>query len=43
MDNIIQKFYSNGKEGPSQYTQFGAYSSNMITNKNPISSLGVIP
>ena len=41
MDNIIQKFYSNGKEGPAQYTQFGAYSSNMITNKNPISSLGV--
>ena len=41
MDNIIQKFYSNGKEGPAQYTQFGTYSSNMITNKNPISSLGV--
>ena len=41
MDNIIQKFYSNGKEGPAQYTQFGAYSSNMITNKNPISSLCV--
>ena len=39
MDNIIQKFYSNGKEGPAQYSQFGAFSSNMIQNQNPISSL----
>jgi hypothetical protein len=39
MDNIIQKFYSNGKDGPAQYSQFGAFSSNMIQNQNPISSL----
>ena len=39
MDNIIQKFYSNGKNAPSQYSQFGAFSSNMIQNQNPISSL----
>ena len=38
MDNIIQKFYSNGK-GTQNYSQFGAFSSNMITNQNPISSI----
>ena len=41
MDNIIQKFYSNGKSGPPQYSQFGAFSSSMIQNQNPITSLSI--
>ena len=41
MDNIILKFYSNGKNTPSQYSQFGAFSSNMIQNKNPSTSLNI--
>ena len=36
METIVQKFYSSGKDGPPQYSQFGAYSSNMIKNQNPI-------
>ena len=38
MDNIIQKFYSNGKD-TQNYGHLGAFSSSMITNRNPISSL----
>ena len=41
MDNIIQKFYSNGKNAPSQYSQFGAFSSKMIQNLNPTTSLNI--
>ena len=41
MDNIIQKFYSNGKESNIPYTQFGAFSSGMIANQNPITSLSI--
>ena len=41
MDNIILKFYSNGKNSPSQYSQFGAFSSNMIQNLNPPTSLNI--
>ena len=41
MDNIIQKFYSNGKEGGSPYSQFGAFSSSMISNPNPMTSLSI--
>ena len=41
MDNIIQKFYSTGKDVPPQYSQFGAFSSSMIKNPNPITSLGI--
>ena len=41
MDNIIKKFYSTGKDRPPQYSQFGAFSSSMIANKNPISSLSI--
>ena len=41
METIVQKFYSSGKDGPPQYSQFGAYSSNMIKNQNPISSLSI--
>ena len=41
MDNIIQKFYSTGKDAPPQYSQFGAFSSSMIKNPNPITSLGI--
>ena len=41
MDNIILKFYSNGKNTPSQYSQFGAFSSNMIQNQNPSTSLNI--
>ena len=29
MDNLIQKFYSNGKEEEQKYTQFGALSNNL--------------
>ena len=39
MDNIIQKFYSNGKDGSQNYNKLGAFSSSMITNRNPISSI----
>ena len=39
MDNIIQKFYSNGKDSAQNYHHLGAFSSSMITNRNPISSL----
>ena len=38
MDNIIQKFYSNGKDSQN-YHHLGAFSSSMIINTNPISSL----
>ena len=41
MDNILQKFYSNGKDGPPQYSQFGRFSSNIIQNQNPITSLSI--
>ena len=41
MDNIILKFYSNGKNTPSPYSQFGAFSSNMIQNQNPSTSLNI--
>ena len=41
MDNIIQKFYSNGKEVGSTYSQFGAFSSSMISNPNPMTSLSI--
>ena len=37
MDNIIQKFYSSGKN-TQNYSHLGAFSSGMIINKNPISS-----
>ena len=39
MNNIIQKFYSNGKDGSQNYSKLGAFSSSMITNLNPISSI----
>ena len=39
MENIIQKFYSNGKDSSQNYHHLGAFSSSMITNHNPISSL----
>ena len=39
MDSIIQKFYWGGKDGTQNYNHLGAFSSHMITNKNPISSL----
>ena len=38
MDNIIQKFYSNGKDRLSNYSQFGAFSTNQITNRNRLPS-----
>ena len=32
MDNLIQKFYSNGKEEEQKYTQFGAFSNSLLKN-----------
>ena len=32
MDNLIQKFYSNGKEEEQKYTQFGAFSNSLMKN-----------
>ena len=32
MDNLIQKFYSNGKEEEQKYTQFGAFSNALLKN-----------
>ena len=32
MDNLIQKFYSNGKEEEQKYTQFGAFSNTLMKN-----------
>ena len=34
MDNLIQKFYSNGKE-EQKYTQFGAFSHSLLKNSSP--------
>ena len=34
MDNLIQKFYSNGKEEEQKYTQFGAFSNALLKNSN---------
>ena len=39
MDSVIQKFYSNGKDTGQNYRHLGVFSSSMITNRNPISSL----
>ena len=39
MDNLIQKFYSNGKQEEQKYTQFGAFSSKL--RKNPFSNLNL--
>jgi len=39
MDNLIQKFYSNGKEEEQKYTQFGAFSSRLV--KNPFSNINL--
>ena len=39
MDNLIQKFYSNGKEEEQKYTQFGAFSSKLV--RNPFSNLNL--
>ena len=39
MDSVIQKFYSNGKDSGQNYRHLGAFSSSMITNRHPISSL----
>ena len=39
MDNVIQKFYSNGKEGSQKYSKLGIFSANMISsNKLNLSS-----
>ena len=35
MDNLIQKFYSNGKEEEQKYTQFGAFSNALLKNSSP--------
>ena len=35
MDNIIQKFYSNGKAEEQKYTQFGAFSNSLLKNSSP--------
>ena len=35
MDNLIQKFYSNGKEEEQKYTQFGAFSHSLLKNSSP--------
>ena len=35
MDNLIQKFYSNGKEEEQKYTQFGAFSNSLLKNSSP--------
>ena len=35
MDNLIQKFYSNGKEEQSKYSQFGAFSNSLLKNSSP--------
>ena len=32
MDNLIQKFYSNGKQEEQKYTQFGAFSNSLMKN-----------
>ena len=32
MDNLIQKFYSNGKEEEQKYAQFGAFSNSLLKN-----------
>ena len=34
MDNLIHKFYSNGKEEEQKYTQFGALSNSLLKNTN---------
>ena len=34
MDNLIQKFYSNGKEEEQKYTQFGAFSNSLMKNSS---------
>ena len=43
MDNIINKFYSNGRQGSQNYGKLGAFSANMINpygiNKNPYNPL----
>lgn len=39
MDNLIQKFYSNGKREEQKYTQFGAFSNRLI--KNPFSNINL--
>ena len=39
MDNLIQKFYSNGKQEEQKYTQFGAFSGRL--RKNPFSNLNL--
>ena len=41
MDNIIQRFYSTGKDQPPRYSQFGAFSSNMIQNPSTLTSLNI--
>ena len=35
MDNLIEKFYSNGKGEESKYTQFGALSNSLLKNSAP--------
>ena len=41
MDNIIQKFYSTGKDEPPHYSQFSAFSSNMIQNPSTLTSFNI--